>query len=326
MTPHRNQAVDHYNTGDRHLIYTAADGNYSLQAAVLLLSLVKTQRHSTHLVIFGNGWSDKDRDRISQLTNGSVTAEIVPVDEMEFAGVRLTNKFPLATAYNVLAPEYLIGDNGRALYIDADMVVCDDLSELWSIQMDQPVAAVVDAHIGWVANPTMWRPWREEALEPRSPYLNTGTMLIDLDNWRQSDLTSKILSLLNQYSLPCVDQDALNLVLGGGFLELPARYNSMPYHILSTFRHVDAVTPDREINDALTRPAILHFHRSFLGKPWTFGSAHPATNLWRTLADEAYPRWRRSFDVAGLARRFAARRARMLVLDPRAHALETLSL
>lgn len=326
MTSHRNQEATLYNVGDRHLIYTAADGNYSLQAAVLLLSLVKTQRHSTHLVIFGNGWSDKDRDRISNLTNGSVTVEIVPVDETKFAGVRLTNKFPLATAYNVLAPEYLIGDNGRALYVDADMVVCDDLSELWSLPMDHPVAAVIDAHIGWVANPTMWRPWRDEALDPQSPYLNTGTMMIDLASWRQADLTSKILNLLNQYSLPCVDQDALNLVLRGKFVMLPARYNSMPYHILSTFRHIDAVAPDHEINDALTRPAILHFHRSFLGKPWTFASAHPATKLWRTLADEAHPRWRRNFDVTGLARRFAARRARMLVLDPRARALETFSI
>jgi lipopolysaccharide biosynthesis glycosyltransferase len=142
-------------------------------------------------------------------------------------------------------------------------------------------------------------------------------MLIDLDAWRDSRMTERILHLLAKYHLPCADQDAINLSLKGSFDELPPKFNSMPYHLLTKLRNVDAVTDDDLIGVCISTPTILHFHRSFLGKPWTLGSIHPATNLWRALASEANPRWKRSTDFVGLLRRFAANQAKMLSLDIR---------
>lgn len=299
-------------------MYTAADGNYFLQAQVLLLSLVRTQKERTRLVVFGNGWSDKELRRLHSLASDFVTVEVRPVDADRFSGIKLASKFPLATAYNILAPHYLLEDHGIALYIDADVVVTEDLGELFDMPMEHAVGAVLDAHIGWVSSPSMWRPWREEGMDPLTPYLNTGVMLIDLDAWRRDNLTERIVGVLSLYELPCVDQDAINIVLRGAFDKLPPRYNLMPYHYLRTFRYVDAVETDGAIADAITRPAIVHFHRSFLGKPWTYGAIHPATKLWRGLAREAHPGWRRSTDLMGYARRRGAKLAKMLLVDDRA--------
>ena len=58
------------------LVYTAADGNYFLQAQVLLLSLVRTQTTRTRLVVFGNGWSKKELARLEDLAAGNVTVEV----------------------------------------------------------------------------------------------------------------------------------------------------------------------------------------------------------------------------------------------------------
>jgi len=307
-----------------NLIYTAADGNYALQAQVLLLSLVRTQSQPTHLVIFGNKWSNKETKRVQALQSPLVTIEIRPVDVEQFRQIRLQSKFPLATAYNVLAPQYLLEQSGRALYVDADVVVTQDLSSLFDTEMKSPVAAVLDAHIGWISSPSMWRPWREEGMDPLTPYLNTGVMLIDLDKWRSSNLTQRILEILAKYDLPCVDQDAINIILRGQFDQLEPRYNLMPYHYLQTFRYVDAMETDDAINTALTEPAIVHFHRSFLGKPWTYGAIHPATKLWRNLANEAHPRWRKSTDFMGYARRRGAKFAKMMKIDARAQEISSL--
>ena len=162
------------------LIYTGADGNYALQAQVWMLSLVKTQRSPVRVVVFGNGWSDKDRSVMKDLENNLVKVEFRGVDGTKFSNVQLKNGFPLATAYNVLAPLYLLGDESRAIYMDADMVVTEDLSPLWEKLLVSSVGAVLDAHIVWMASPSMWRPWKEEGLEPLTPYLNTGLMLLDL--------------------------------------------------------------------------------------------------------------------------------------------------
>ena len=299
------------------LIFTGADGNYALQAQVWMLSLVKTQKSAVRVVVFGNGWGTKDQSAMKALENELVKVEFQAVDASRFANVQLKNGFPLATAYNVLAPLYLLGEESRAIYMDADMVVTEDLSPLWEMQLATSIGAVLDAHIVWMASPSMWRPWKEEGLEPLTPYLNTGLMLMDLNQWRAEKLTERTLQFLEKYELPCVDQDALNLALRGRFDQLHPRYNSMPYHHLKMLRYLDTVENDTVIGEAITQPAVIHYHRSFFGKPWTFGCTHPGVALWRSLADEVQPGWRKQFDLMGSARAFAAKKAKMTTRDAR---------
>ena len=299
------------------LIFTGADGNYALQAQVWMLSLVKTQKSPVRVVVFGNGWGTKDQSAMKALENELVKVEFQAVDASRFASVQLKNGFPLATAYNVLAPLYLLGEESRAIYMDADMVVTEDLSPLWEMQLATSIGAVLDAHIVWMASPSMWRPWKEEGLEPLTPYLNTGLMLMDLNQWRAEKLTERTLQFLEKYELPCVDQDALNLALRGRFDQLHPRYNSMPYHHLKMLRYLDTVENDTVIGEAITQPAVIHYHRSFFGKPWTFGCTHPGVALWRSLADEVQPGWRKQFDLMGSARAFAAKKAKMTTRDAR---------
>ena len=299
------------------LIFTGADGNYALQAQVWMLSLVKTQKSAVRVVVFGNGWGTEDKSAMKALENELVKVEFQAVDASRFANVQLKNGFPLATAYNVLAPLYLLGEESRAIYMDADMVVTEDLSPLWEMQLATSIGAVLDAHIVWMASPSMWRPWKEEGLEPLTPYLNTGLMLMDLNQWRAEKLTERTLQFLEKYELPCVDQDALNLALRGRFDQLHPRYNSMPYHHLKMLRYLDTVENDTVIGEAITQPAVIHYHRSFFGKPWTFGCTHPGVALWRSLADEVQPGWRKQFDLMGSARAFAAKKAKMTTRDAR---------
>ena len=299
------------------LIYTAADGSYALQAQVLLKSLVITQNESTVLKIFGNGWAKEEINRLQSIADTTVSVEVLPVDDEVFSGVKLESGFPLATAYNILAPVHLLKESGRALYLDADMVVVEDLSPLFQRTLKYSVGAVLDAHIAVIGAPSMWRPWREEVIDPLTPYLNTGTLLIDLDRWREERITELTLEYLAKYQLPCVDQDAINLVLRGKFDQLEPRYNAMPYHLLTMFRNVDLVESDTAIGRAINDPAIVHYHRSFFGKPWTYGATHPGTKLWRQLASEVNPKWRRSFDSFNYLRGKGARFAKMTKTDKR---------
>lgn len=299
------------------LIYTAADGNYALQAMVLLKSLNLTQKSGFRFVIFGNGWSKRNIARLQQVKRSDCEVEQVDIAPDDFPGIKLSRGFPLATAYNIIAPQYFLKGNDRMLYMDADVLVTTDLSEMYEAESNMPVSACIDAHIVFAGSPSMWRPWQEEHVDPRTPYLNTGVMLIDGPRWRNLNITEKCLGLMRTHNMPCADQDALNLVLKGQFNVLAPRFNSMPYHYLRQWRYLDLVAPAVEIQIAIERPAILHFHRSFLGKPWNVGCTHPGRNLWRQLATTVQPRWKRGLDIEGLARTLVANRANMTVLDPR---------
>ena len=300
---------------DTRILYTAADANYYTQAAVLVHSLSGTQFDDTKLIIFGNGWSSDQISKLQKIAKNRILIEVVSVNANEFSEIRLSHGFPLATAYNLIAPKFLLKEYDHAIYMDADIVILDDLSEIWNQKLTTSVSAVLDAHIGFIGFPSMWRPWRELGADPKAPYLNTGLMNIDLKLWREQEITEKCLDLLASYELPCVDQDALNLVLNGNFDHLHPRYNMMPYHLMKKLRTVDLLEDPKEIEEAINSPAMIHFHRSFLGKPWVRGCTHPARKLWTSLADEVSPNWKKSNDWIGLIKQSAASYAKMTVLD-----------
>ena len=307
------------------LVYTAADSNYLLQAKVFLRSMSYTQIEPTHLLVFGSGWNQTQRDELAAHAFNHLSVEVRDVDPEKHRDIRLTNGFPLATAYNILAPQTELPVGVRAAYFDADMVVRRDLGELFAMPMKYAVGSVIDAHVAMVGGPSMWRPWREEKIDPRLPYLNTGALLIDVDRWNSERLTQRTLEFLEKYDLPCVDQDAINLALRGEFDLLRPAFNSMPYHIMKLLRTVDLVESLEDIDEAITDPVVVHFHRSFLGKPWTYGSTHPARKLWTNLADECDIKWRKKLDLMSWARGFAANKAKMSILDDRASKMTKLN-
>ena len=234
----------------RRYLFTAADMNYYTQAAVLVHSLSMTQLEHTELIVFGNGWKKDQISNLKKIATNHVSVEVVSVNANEFSDIKLSHGFPLATAYNLIAPKYLLKEYDHAIYVDADIVILDDLGGVWNQKLTTSVSAVLDAHIGFIGFPSMWRPWRELGADPMAPYLNTGLMNIDLKLWREQEITEKCLDLLATYELPCVDQDALNLVLNGNFDHLHPRYNMMPYHLMTKLRTVDLIEDPNEIEDA----------------------------------------------------------------------------
>jgi lipopolysaccharide biosynthesis glycosyltransferase len=309
----------------KRLIYTAADSNYYTQAAVLVKSLAMTQQESTHLIVFGNGWDSAKIESLLTFQSELVTVEVRPVEVAELSGINSPG-FPLATAYNIIAPKYFLQTDSRAIYVDADVVILDDLGDAWNQKLVTPLAAVIDSHVGFIGFPSMWRPWQEENLNPLAPYLNTGFMVIDLNGWRRDELTEKCLHFLSKYSLPCVDQDALNFALNGEFDHLHPRFNLMPFHLMTKLRTAVVLEPLDEIAQAISSPAMIHYHRSFLGKPWVRGCSHPAMKLWSDLATQVNPKWKRGNDLTGWIKSVVARRGGMTVLDPLSESLRSLKI
>lgn len=288
-------------------IYTAADGSYALQAAVLFKSLAETQASNVVLTILGNNWSRSQRVLLEASTSANCTFEVIEVPDALGEKVNLTRNFPLPVVYNLLGPLKFFQDQTRILYMDADTMVRNDLQRLYRREMGSAVAACIDAHSSFVASPSMWRPWREESIPPLAPALNTGVMLIDVGRWNEARITERSLELLSRYTMPCIDQDALNIVLQGEFDRLEPRYNQMPYHYLPMWRYADVFEKSDAINEALDNPVVVHFHRSFLGKPWNVGCYHPRRKEWRSLARRIKRGWLPKLSLMELARGQAAR-------------------
>ena len=60
-------------------IFTAADSNYFVQAAVLTRSISITQRELTNLIVFGNDWNKEQILKLKQIASDRVSVEVLPV-------------------------------------------------------------------------------------------------------------------------------------------------------------------------------------------------------------------------------------------------------
>jgi lipopolysaccharide biosynthesis glycosyltransferase len=296
-------------------IYTAGDVNYRVQVGALSRSILASQSKKIVLTVLGLGWDSKSKATIERLQTECFIVKFIDIEINEFKNVKLSHKFPLATIYNLIGPKYFFSNLEKILYVDSDVIFNDDIAELWNQELNFPVAAVIDSHIGVIGNPSMKRPWRELKVDPLAKYLNTGLLLIDVAKWNEQQITEKCLEILRSHEMPCIDQDALSLVLGGNFDTVHPRYNLMPFHLTPRLRFSDIVESPTDLKEALSNPAVIHFHRSFFGKPWNYGCTHPYKNLWREFATQFDSGWSKKFDLYNLIRNYFAKLVGLTILD-----------
>jgi lipopolysaccharide biosynthesis glycosyltransferase len=196
----------------------------------------------------------------------------LPVPEALLEGFP-REQFHVAAWYKILLP-LLLPELPRALYLDADMIVADDLAPLWNTDLQGQA-------FGAVTNPLypFMRPWPRLDLgldEPRD-YLNSGVLLLDLQRMRDEDSVGA----LRRYAAAhahnsCPEQDALSAVLRQRRLHLHPRWNvqntlfELPPHQLPF--------SEAQVGEALRQPAIIHFIGPF--KPWHYLCRHPRRALY----------------------------------------------
>ena len=89
-------------------------------------------------------------------------------------------------------------------------------------------------------------------------------MLINLDYWRQNKLYERTIEFMRDNKVHHADQDALNNILIGRWISLPAVWND----------HAQCAVPVPPIrNKDIADPAIVHFLGEY--KPWDWLCKHP---------------------------------------------------
>lgn len=172
----------------------------------------------------------------------------------------LQSRLSIATVVKLLLPQHLAGRYDTLLYLDADLLIEDDVGALFKLDMGGFAVAAVPSGRLWHDVTERERDERIAhmgALGMTPPYrfFNTGVMLIDVANWNRDDLTRRTLDFLRKHADICYlpDEHALNGVLDGHLLELSPIWNAKP----AGWRSVAAED---------FHPVIVHYFGAH--KPW----------------------------------------------------------
>ena len=166
----------------------------------------------------------------------------------------------------------------RILYLDSDILVVDDLTELWEMDLQNHVAAGVIDCIGEKYYDLL-------GLGDETFYCNCGMILEDLKAWREKKIGDKVREYCKKNGgyVFFMEQTAFNAGTQGDLLILHPKYNMytmmelVSYEELMKLRKVERYYTKKEIEEAVAHPAIIHLTNTFMlaNRAWYEGSKHP---------------------------------------------------
>ena len=168
----------------------------------------------------------------------------------------------IPTYYRLLIGDLLPEEFEKCIYLDVDICVCKDLSDLFNIDLnDNYIAGVVAAGYYFSEEKNCER----LNLPSMKRYVNAGVLIMNLKKIREDKMTEKFMELLkNNYDSQ--DQDILNVACFGKIITLPPKYNAMVMRLKENNPLLRELYNEQEINEAKNSPYIIHYADK--KKPW----------------------------------------------------------
>lgn len=260
-------------------VFLTISDDYAPYAACTIASLIKHSNTKKHyrVVILYDKLSFKNYFRLRNLVTKNC--------EIQFH--KITHSLYLRTIVNHCSKKTGAGDffssavyyyrsfiarlypmYNKAIYIDSDTILRDDIANLYDIDLgDNIVGAVVDKK---VENVPEFRKYVEHALGvPHTEYVNSGVLLIDLKKMRKIRYLSKMVNMINTFdaNLVAPDQDYLNVICRGKILHLDDVWNAQP-------------------NGNLKKAKLVHYN--LFKKPWQCDGVEGEDLFWDAAEKTGY--------------------------------------
>ncbi len=254
-------------------IVLATDENYVQHTGVVLLSLFQsyTGEQPVRINLIGDGLCSKSRAQLAScLPDGKrAKIEFININSAEAFSFRKVGHISKMMYARLVTANLLPNSVERILYLDTDTIVRHCIGELWKTDLHGNIIAAVE-EVGFYKKVAHKK---KIGLQEKSKYMNSGVLLIDLNAWRENEITQKLTRFMERNpNLPFPDQDALNVVLEDKWLPLPPKWNVHKdtynrYYSFSRRKH------SAETVAAIKDPAIMHFTGPT--KPWRYASGVP---------------------------------------------------
>ena len=277
-------------TSERVVVVCASDERYVRPLAAMLRSVIDNLGDgcAASVYVLQSGIGEADREAVTRGWPPHVVAHWVDAHESAFAGLPLWGRMPISTYFKLGLGDFLPVAEARAIWLDCDVIVLDDLAELWRTPLGSDViGAAQDAVVPFVSSRCGIASYRQLGMNPDAKYFNAGVMLVNLEAWRTHGVRARAVDYLKRHesSVTFWDQEGLNVALAGAWAELDSRWN------------FNASIPGARANGS-ELPSIVHFAGGL--KPWRFRTRDELRSLYYVYLDRtAFKGWRPEPRMAG---------------------------
>ncbi|MDR0407577.1 MAG: glycosyltransferase family 8 protein [Campylobacteraceae bacterium] len=251
------------------------DNNFVIPTSVAIISLIEKKRPETYysIYIIIDNVSDENKKRLHAFENQQVSIKIIETASDKFASLHQydSKSCCVATISALLKFEIpnILNREDKVLYLDGDILVKSDLSNLYNINIDNYYAAVTH-DTGKLYSKRFF------VKSLHKTYFNSGVMLLNLKLLRQDDVPAQLIQSKQEINdMKLMDQDAFNIIFKNKVKMFGIKYNFL---FLNLKRASHKYTIDQlntlfgksyeNLEDIKEQASIIHF--SSKDKPWKY--------------------------------------------------------
>lgn len=272
-------------------IFFTFDNNYVEPAAVAFYSLLDKARDGIfyEMYVLHSDITEEKQRLLKKIVASRGNAKLSFVNTQGFLSEFWNNgSFNFQSLNSVFTVDAIVRCFGakffpqydKIIYSDVDIIVVDDISEIYDIDLtDKYIAGVKNAFAKWSDYElSHLKPEHYKMLHDK--YLAGGIWVMNLKKIRDDNLESRMLEIIEDKTIEkrWNDQDIVNIACEGKVGFIPLNYISYPY--LIDFLRDPNFKSDytrEELYDSIINPKIIHFASM---KPWNGDIKY--SNLWWT--------------------------------------------
>jgi lipopolysaccharide biosynthesis glycosyltransferase len=216
--------------------------------------------------------------------------------EIALHGTKLPHHghFRPETFFRLLAP-WLLPNVRKAVYLDSDLVVLEDIATLFDVDVDGCLlgatrdADTVGMMLGYDGTVG---PYLKNEIKLSDPmqYFQAGVLVMNLEAFRYAFTVKDMLSLSTVRVWRWLDQDILNMLADGNYVRIDMRWNTLMDWKHLRREKIIAQDP-QELRDqyeaARANPAIVHFAGPD-DRPWDYPDCDMGDYFWEYAHRSAF--------------------------------------
>ena len=248
-------------------VFFACDENFVKFTAVTIKSLIAnaSKEFSYDIHILCTKISEEKKRKALELASEGFKIYFDDVtDYLKSIGYRLPIRdyYSKTTYYRLFISE-MFPEMDKAVYLDSDMIVLGDISELYSHDIGENYVGACNEQA--MVQTDVYGTYVEQCIGlDRNKYFNAGMLLLNCMQFRKQKILDQFIRLLHEYSFAVTqDEDYLNLICKDKVFWIENSWNVETYG---------------EIKYSAETAKIIHY--LMVGKPWHFADVPFGEIFW----------------------------------------------
>lgn len=245
-------------------IVMITDKNYFINTITCIQSIAEySTRRKVEIYLITVDISQEMEDLLRNIKYDNVVLKFISADAKVFGVSQKVGQYVTTSALLKFKIPYLISEYDKVLYIDGDIIVRKDITELLAIDIsDNYVGAIQD--MDCVLN-------RQDNIRlNKEKYFNSGVMILNCKRLRDEHLPEKMIEMKRQRSdLHYMDQDVFNVCFDGQVCYIPLKYNYTVGYDFYSIETINTFFETNYRNEKELSEDIAILHLSGKCKPWS---------------------------------------------------------